>query len=82
MAAEKDTPTQVINIADTGNSSGAHLTFPAAQLHDDQERRALAIERAASALYHGSQVQQPGSVIALADYVITGISPFVSPAAD
>lgn len=72
MAAEKDTPTQVINIPGTRVPEMVELTVEAAQLFDDQERRALALERAAGAIYNASA----DHVIAAADYVITGRNPF------
>lgn len=71
--SEQDTPTQVINIP---GEIVTELTVPAAALYDDQERRALAIERIAGAMYN----LDAGTVLAVADYVITGRNP-IAPAA-
>ncbi|GAB3750131.1 hypothetical protein [Microlunatus parietis] len=70
MATEHDTPTSaVISIPGIGPNLGT--TY--AQLYDDQERRAQAIERAAAALVDADAAP----VLAVADYVITGRNLFV-----
>lgn len=84
MATEQDTPTQVIAaIDDPGNSTGPQLHLDAAvRLYDDQERRAMACERArniiqARTLVAGHSVE-PMDVYLLAEYILTGRDPWNS----